>query len=103
MESREVHWHIRAELLDDPPRHGSQLVVRIIFAGDQKGRDLEPNVGFAFEIHKCIEHRLQMACANIAVKVLRKRSEIDVGGVLVSVEFCPGLGADFRQPLRQRT
>ena len=53
------------ELLHDPLRHRLQLGVGIILAGDQQGGELEPDLRFVLEILQRLQHRLQVAAADL--------------------------------------
>src|SRR6187401_644097 len=95
MKCAEMERHIGPELLHDPLRHGFELVVGIVLAGNEKCGDLEPHTGFTLQIRQCVEHGLEITFADLPVEVLRKRFEIHVGRVHVLVEFAPRCFTDL--------
>ena len=82
-----MHRHVGAEVLDDPGGHRVELGVGVVEARDQQGGDLEPDVGLVLEVLERVEHRAELAAADVAVEVLGEPLEVDVGGVHVRVEL----------------
>jgi hypothetical protein len=67
-----VPRHVRPQVGDSPLRHALDLEIGIVVAGNQEGGDLEPNLGFVFDVHQRVEDWLQLAAAKLEVKVLRE-------------------------------
>ena len=76
MEGREVERDVRPELRDDPARQPVQLVVAVVPAGDQEGRQLDPDVRLVAEPAERLQDRLEPAGAELAVEVEIGRAHV---------------------------
>ena len=95
MEGREVDRYIGAEFFDDPLRELFQLLLRIILAGNEQGRDLEPNIRVMLEIDERVEHRLKASSTQLLIEAFGESFEIDVRRIHVSIEFRAWLLTDI--------
>jgi hypothetical protein len=102
MKRGEVQRHVGSELGENPARHLVELSVRVVLARYQKGRDLEPDIGFVLEIEKSVQHRLEMPATDLPVEIVGKGLEIHVRSIHVAVELRPRLGADLGRCHRHR-
>jgi hypothetical protein len=93
MKRREVQRHVGAELGGDPFRERVDFLLRVIVAGDQERRDLEPDVGLALQVHERLEDGPEMAPRELPIELVGERLEIDVRRVHVRVELAAGLCA----------
>src|SRR5208282_3529208 len=89
MKRGEMERDVRPELLDHPLRQLVELAVRVVLAGNQERRQLEPDRRFVLEVLEGLEHRRERARADLAVKSLGEGFEVDVGGVHDPVELGP--------------
>ena len=102
MERGEVERHVGPELVEHPARELVELAVAVVLTGNEESRDLEPDVGLVAEVEQGVEHGAELATADLAVEALGECLEIDVGGVHVTVEVAPWLGADVAGGHRHR-
>src|SRR5467141_933909 len=100
VEGREVQRHVRAELAVHPARERVDLGGRIVLAGDEERRDLQPDLRVSPQVPQGVEDRIEVAEAHAPVEVLREPLEVDVRRIDVPVELPPGLVADV--PCRDR-
>lgn len=84
--------YVRSEMLPNPLRFIFKLRIGIVQARNQKRCDLKPDASLMLQIHQGIKHRLQMAAADSAVKLLGKALQIHVGGIHVPVKLAAGFG-----------
>src|SRR5215469_7488725 len=87
MERREVQRHIRPELLRNPLRHLIDLAVRVVLAGYEQCRDLEPHPGFVLQVLECLEDGGELASTHLVIEALGEPLEIDIGRVHVAIEL----------------
>ena len=92
---REMERNVRPELLDHPLRQLVELGVRVVLAGNQQRRQLEPDRGLVLEVLEGLEHRRERARADLAVESLGEGFEVDVGGVHEPVELGPRFGTNL--------
>jgi hypothetical protein len=83
MECAEMNGNFRAEIVDNPFGHCVELIVRIVFSGDEKRRDFEPDIGLVLEIDERFENVVQFPDTKLLVKTIGERFEIDIGGIHV--------------------
>src|SRR6516162_6954868 len=63
MKGREVQRHVGAETLHHPAALRLDFRGRVVLAGNEQRRDLEPNIGLVFEVFERLEHRVKLARA----------------------------------------
>src|SRR5262249_19474558 len=95
VERGEVQRHVGAEVVDHPARQVFQLRVRVVQAGDEQRRQLEPDGRVPPEVDQRLQHRLQVRGADVVVELLGEPLEVHVGGVDVAVELRARLGTDL--------
>ena len=71
VEGGEVQRHVGAQVLGDPRGQLVELGVAVVAAGDQQGRDLEPQVGLVAQVLERLEHRLEVPAADCAGRTPR--------------------------------
>ena len=81
MEGGEMQRHVGAQVLHHPAAERLDLGGRVVLAGDEQRRDLEPDVGFVLEIDERVEHGGELARAQVLVEILGEALEVDIGGV----------------------
>ena len=81
-------------MLHHPAAQSLDLVRRVVFARNEQGRNLEPDLRLVLEINECVEHAGKLAGAEIFVEMLGKPFEIDVGRVHAAEKLAPRLRAD---------
>jgi len=91
MKCREMHGHIRPELLNHPCRHRLEFGVRVIFPRDEQRGKFQPGIGFVLHIFERFENRSEMTAADLVIKAFGERLEIYVGGIHRGKELGSGL------------
>ena len=94
--------NVGAELAHDPLAHCLDLGRRIVLAGDQQRRDLEPDVGLVLQVNERIQYRLQMRTAELHVELVGEPLEVHVRRVHLGVELASRCGADVAGGDRDR-
>jgi hypothetical protein len=102
MKGGEVQRHVGAEMLHHPAALRLDFLRRVVLAGNEQGRDLEPNIGLVLEVFERLEHGAELARTQRLVEPLRESLEIDVGGVHVAEEFDARLRRDVAGAHRHR-
>ena len=95
VERGEVHGYVRTQALHHPTRHFVDFRLRVVFPWNQKGGELEPDLGLRCKVLEGLEHRFQVAPAEFFVEVFGEGLEIDVGGVHRRKELRPRFRTDL--------
>ena len=90
-----MHRYVRAQVFDDPLRHLVEFLVRVVFAGDQERRRLEPGLGLFVNVLERLQHRSEVTTTNLVIETVRKGLEIHVGGIHCLEEFFSWLRVDI--------
>src|SRR5207302_9485752 len=87
MKRREMPWHIRPEIFRKPLGRVMQFGVAVVFARDEQGRNLKPDVRFASEIFEGIEHRTELGQTKPVIKGVSECFKIDICRIHVPVKL----------------
>ena len=60
MEGREMQRHVGPEALHHPGALRLEFGVGVVLAGNQQGRDLEPDLRLVLEVLERVEHRIEL-------------------------------------------
>ncbi len=94
MEGAEVNRHVVADVLHQVIAHAFQLVGAIVRTRYDQVGNLEPHVGFAFEIDQRIEDRLQVRVSDLVIELFGESLQVDVGRIHDFEELTASLGSD---------
>ena len=68
MESAEVYRNVRPELLHDPARQINQFGIRVVFAGDEKGCEFDPDSRFVLQVLERLENGGERTTADLSIE-----------------------------------
>src|SRR6202040_2644803 len=77
-----------------PAAEGINFRSRIVFAGDQQRRDLQPDRSLVLQVEEGFKYRLELSGAEILVEALGEALQIDVSRIHVAEQLAPRVGAD---------
>lgn len=94
MKRCEVYGNIDSKMFGDPIAHTTQFILRVVGVRNEQIGELEPNLGFMFEIDEGVEHGLKMGRRDPEIKFFGEGFEVNIGRIHVFEEWATSFRGD---------